>query len=1395
MSASYRRIILKPANCGDLEQFRGRLAAAVELQNALASRSAHVLQFIGELQETDSAFSIEHEPATAYAPTSLFDREAEKLDAAALLRVTSALFDALRVVHQVPHTANVLNVHGGVCPGVLLTTTEGGITKVSDFGFASAVCKTFGPEAYQNLALRPRGGEGDDIVTGVWEVLSPDVYDRDDRICAFIDPWKYDRERKQLGTFEWPSDIVAAGFVLFLLAEHYHPYFFDYPEAVRIVDVAQQMPQIVRRPLMRRELRESPVAGMKEWCELVRGMIGDVPKDRPTADGVLSKLASFGIVPVDLADIVRQRLDACFRLLEENPYESVPWADVARRAERIAATGTAPVDVTQKGKALWTLAQAVERMQGEDWQEAVELLEGFPAAAGLPSAVLAAGARAREILDHNNDFAHKRLDHIESTLNRLKGVTRRELMRTVKTQQSMLEHLLDDPMLLPPVRRRAEALLKEWAEAEESIAGEARAMEKAARERADQARTALEREDWEALRSLLAPPLDVPEWLGDVAARISEAKDRLRRHDEEEERKKQYRLHLEDLLQQAGTCFDHGDLAGAEEAAKPVAAQDVHADLAVIGRQMLQRIEHERQQRAEAERRRQEAIARAEQLLASATEDLETNDDDSLRRASASVQAVLGTQGIPDEHRERAQTLRDQIDAARRGLVERAKKGIEDLKKAEAALQNVQRLLDEGKLRDADAEVRPLLTSRHSSISEQAKGLSERIAREFEERRALLRELLDTAAKHVAADEFEEAAEVAGRTADDPYADDEIRSKACGLRETARRGKENARLRSIADRDQAIAALRDAGLDTARRHAEGVLANRHAEPSVRADAERVLERLPGLESAMASMDAKDFEAAIRTLAEFVQRETAPDAVSQAALSAAGVLRQRAVNLRRSMLAGSIERYLEGLADREAGEPSSVILPPEEDLTGPLPPWVRTTLHTFRTFLTDCAEAASPAAPAEMLPPGYRLGDKYEILRPLGSGGMGQVYLALDRMLNRKVALKVAPPVADSAALAGALQEEAQVIAHLEKHSHILHINGFSIIEDRPCFDTEYEEGRDLAEHIRQNALDPRQIAEILIPVADALAYAHEKGVLHGDIKPQNIYLATESGKGPWLIDFGLARVRTICNRRERTGLSGTPGYIAPEVIASMGEYVDARADIFALGCVLYEMLAGRPPFRAAAKGVAGGARERTSRAGQDAASPTAGGWSVSRTLLNTLRSPYPPVSNVAPKAHPALCEICDRAMAPEPKDRYPDAREIAQALRAFLVRLDHEAAEAKLNEAQACYDSRRRDEPAELEDLARARNLAERARHGAGDETKGRIATLIEEIDRLSGAIRESQAQAQAALPQAEGDLTAGRLRPARAIARAVRANPYVPELHAEAERIIEEAARQNRVK
>ena len=261
--------------------------------------------------------------------------------------------------------------------------------------------------------------------------------------------------------------------------------------------------------------------------------------------------------------------------------------------------------------------------------------------------------------------------------------------------------------------------------------------------------------------------------------------------------------------------------------------------------------------------------------------------------------------------------------------------------------------------------------------------------------------------------------------------------------------------------------------------------------------------------------------------------------------------------------------------------------------------------------------------------------RYAIERELGEGGMATVYLAKDLKHNRNVALKVLKP--ELAAVVGAERflAEIQTTANLT-HPHILPLHDSGEADSFLFYVMPHIEGESLRERIdREKQLGVDDAVAITQKVADALDYAHEHGVVHRDIKPGNILLS-ERGE-PLIADFGiaLAVAQAGGGRITETGLSlGTPHYMSPEQ-ATGDRDVDPRSDVYALGCVLYEMLAGQPPFSAS---------------------------TAQAVLVKILTSDAPSITSERRTVPPHVGHALARALEKLPADRFTSAAEFASAL-------------------------------------------------------------------------------------------------------------------------------------
>jgi serine/threonine protein kinase/tetratricopeptide (TPR) repeat protein/TolB-like protein len=286
----------------------------------------------------------------------------------------------------------------------------------------------------------------------------------------------------------------------------------------------------------------------------------------------------------------------------------------------------------------------------------------------------------------------------------------------------------------------------------------------------------------------------------------------------------------------------------------------------------------------------------------------------------------------------------------------------------------------------------------------------------------------------------------------------------------------------------------------------------------------------------------------------------------------------------------------------------------------------------------------------ILSAGNRLGP-YEIVAPLGKGGMGEVYRAQDLRLNRSVAIKI---VAGGAGVSAELRErfdhEAKAIAGLE-HPHVCRVYDVGHDQHLDYLVMEYLEGETLASRMARGPVPVDEAIDLACQIADGLTYIHQHGLVHRDLKPGNVMLTGTTAR---LLDFGIAKRLVTMDAGVMTSstlvgvgaVAGTLQYMAPEQID--GKPVDERCDIFALGVILYEMLTGRPAFS---------------------------GETPSTVMAAILTAQPIPLRTVLPEASAALAKVVAKCLAKRPEDRWPSADVVASALR--KLRKSRSRADAK----------------------------------------------------------------------------------------------------------------------
>lgn len=269
----------------------------------------------------------------------------------------------------------------------------------------------------------------------------------------------------------------------------------------------------------------------------------------------------------------------------------------------------------------------------------------------------------------------------------------------------------------------------------------------------------------------------------------------------------------------------------------------------------------------------------------------------------------------------------------------------------------------------------------------------------------------------------------------------------------------------------------------------------------------------------------------------------------------------------------------------------------------------------------------------MLQPDQMVGP-YRIIRQVGQGGMATVYKAYHERLDRHVAVKVMhQALLQDPTFHTRFEREAKIIARLD-HPHIVPVYDYSEIDGQPYLVMKFVEGRTLKHELIKRALTVEEIVHILTPIAAALDYAHEMGVLHRDIKPSNIIL--DARGTPYLTDFGMARMAQAGDSTISTDMMlGTPQYISPEQALGKTD-LDARTDLYSLGVVLYELIVGQVPFS---------------------------GDTPYSVIHDHIYRALPAPTAINPEVPPEVEAVLVKALAKNPPDRFQTARAMIDALR------------------------------------------------------------------------------------------------------------------------------------
>jgi tetratricopeptide (TPR) repeat protein/predicted Ser/Thr protein kinase len=266
--------------------------------------------------------------------------------------------------------------------------------------------------------------------------------------------------------------------------------------------------------------------------------------------------------------------------------------------------------------------------------------------------------------------------------------------------------------------------------------------------------------------------------------------------------------------------------------------------------------------------------------------------------------------------------------------------------------------------------------------------------------------------------------------------------------------------------------------------------------------------------------------------------------------------------------------------------------------------------------------------AATFPEGFEIGRRYRVVKLLGRGGMGAVYRCHDEELQRDVALKIIrPEIASDTAIIERFKREIQLSSRVT-HKNVLRVYDLGESESVRFLTMQFVEGQDLANLLRHTGPLPlTRLVHVFRQICEGLAAAHEEGVVHRDLKPQNVLL--DADDHVWLTDFGLAKSLGGSAMTELGALMGTPSYMSPEQVR--GQAVDKRSDIYSLGIVFYEMATGRTPFS---------------------------GGSMYEVMMRRLSTPPRPVTELNAAVPPYLRKVLERCLEVDPRSRFQSIGEI-----------------------------------------------------------------------------------------------------------------------------------------